>query len=75
MQVHLGHCIEVLRVSAMCSADLGLYSFVWAGPDATKPQARSSSPRKCMDWSKIDQWSRERMIANTHLALLKDDRL
>lgn len=75
MYVHLDHCIEVLRVSAICTADLGLYSFVWAGKDATKPQARSNSPRKCMDWSKIEGWSRERMIPNTRIPLLKDDQI
>jgi hypothetical protein len=73
MQVHIGHCIEALRVSVMCSADLGLYSFIWTGADATKPSARSTSPRKCMDWDTIDRWSRERMIPNTHIKLLKGE--
>jgi len=73
MQVHIGHCIEVLRVSVMCSADLGLYSFVWTGVDAMKPTSRSSSPRVCKDWENIDKWSRERMIPNTHIKLLKNE--
>ena len=73
MQVHLGHCIEALRVSSMCAADLGLYSFFWSDAGATKPTARSNAPRKCADWSAIDDWSRERMIPNTQIRLLKDD--
>jgi hypothetical protein len=72
MQVHISHCIEALRVAAMCTADLGLYSFVWTGADATKPSARSSSPRKCVNWDTINQWSRSRMVPNTHIRLLKN---
>ena len=71
MQVHLGHCIEVLRLSAMCTADLGMYSFFWSSPDATKPNARSSAPRECRKWAQVDEWSRERMISNTNIPLLK----
>ncbi|KAF2828991.1 hypothetical protein CC86DRAFT_403642 [Ophiobolus disseminans] len=73
MQVHIGHCIEVLRLSAMCTADLGLYSFFWSSSDALKPTARSSAPRKCKRWSQIDDWTRERMLPNTHAPLLKGD--
>jgi hypothetical protein len=73
MQVHLGHCIEVLRLSVMCTADLGIYSFFWSSLDASKPTARSSAPRKCKEWSQIDDWSRKRMLSNTHITLLKED--
>jgi hypothetical protein len=73
MQPHLGHCIEVLRLSAMCTADLGMYTFFWSSADAEKPTARSGTPRKCSKWAQIDGWSRERMIVNTHIPLLKDD--
>jgi hypothetical protein len=73
MKTHLGHCIEVLRLSAMCTADLGMYSFFWSSSDAEKPTARSSAPRKCYNWTQIDSWSRERMIPNTHIPLLKND--
>ncbi len=71
MQVHLGHCIEVLRLSSMCTADLGLYSFFWNSPEATKPQARSNAPRVCANWSQVDDWSRKRMIPNTNVPLIK----
>jgi hypothetical protein len=44
----------------MRTGDVGMYSFFWSSADAEKPTARSSAPRK--------------MIANTHIPLLKNDK-
>lgn len=63
---HLGHCIEVLRLSVMCSADLSLYTFTWPQRQHfTFLDAHSRSPRKCVDWNQLEAWSMKRRISLT----------
>ena len=63
---HLDHCIEVLRLSAMCNADLSLYTFTWPEQkDAEFLDAHSKTPRKCVDWDQVEQWSLERSVSLT----------
>jgi hypothetical protein len=59
---HLGHCLETLRQSLMCTADLSLYNFHWPTPDADRPIPITSSVRKCADWETIDKWAAERRV-------------
>ena len=43
MQVHLDHCIEILRVSAVCTADLRVYFFsgaAWMRPSHRQGRVR-----------------------------------
>ncbi|KAF2475361.1 uncharacterized protein BDR25DRAFT_340146 [Lindgomyces ingoldianus] len=61
---HLDHCIEVLRISLMCTADLSLYTFSWPDdPDAIFLNAHSNSPRKCVKWEQLERWSTKRKIS------------
>lgn len=62
-QTHLDHCIEVLRLSSMCNADLSLYTFTWPEEENfTFLDAHSKTPRKCVDWSQVEAWSVARKI-------------
>ncbi|KAJ4305535.1 hypothetical protein N0V90_001066 [Kalmusia sp. IMI 367209] len=69
---HLDHCIETLRQSVMCRADQGVYTFFWSPkyPNAEKPLTRSDSPRKCVDWTQFEAWTKKRMIS-LHPRLIK----
>ncbi|KAF2257145.1 hypothetical protein BU26DRAFT_513853 [Trematosphaeria pertusa] len=70
MKKHLDHCIEVLRISSMCNVDLGFYTFFWGPKESVKPQSRSTSPRKCVDWERFEVWSMARKVA-LHPMLLR----
>ncbi|KAK7182981.1 hypothetical protein DPSP01_010298 [Paraphaeosphaeria sporulosa] len=60
---HLDHCIEVLRLSSMCNADLSLYTFTWPREQSfTFLDAHSNTPRKCVDWGQVENWSMERKV-------------
>ncbi|KAF2269568.1 hypothetical protein CC78DRAFT_509075 [Lojkania enalia] len=57
------HCIDMLRVSIMCSPDLSMYTFHWPEIDkALFLDATSKSPRKCVDWGQLSGWSERRMV-------------
>ncbi|KAF1973173.1 hypothetical protein BU23DRAFT_465640 [Bimuria novae-zelandiae CBS 107.79] len=71
---HLDHCIEVLRLSAMCNADLSLYTFTW--PEKEKSDfldAHSKTPRKCVDWSQVEGWSMRRKVSLTPTVVIPQD--
>ncbi|KAJ4347897.1 uncharacterized protein N0V89_009269 [Didymosphaeria variabile] len=60
---HLDHCIEVLRLSSMCNADLSLYTFTWPKEENfTFLDAHSKTPRKCVDWTQVEEWSDRRKV-------------
>ncbi|KAF2804151.1 uncharacterized protein BDZ99DRAFT_525744 [Mytilinidion resinicola] len=62
---HLNHCIESIRLSLMCAANVALYSFQWPeeGEEHTrKPKTKTNSSRVCVDWERLDSWTRERGV-------------
>ncbi|KAF2443855.1 hypothetical protein P171DRAFT_474012 [Karstenula rhodostoma CBS 690.94] len=60
---HLDHCIETLRLSAMCNADLSLYTFTWPREENfTFLDAHSKTPRTCVDWGQVEAWSVGRKV-------------
>ncbi|KAF2726541.1 hypothetical protein EJ04DRAFT_453159 [Polyplosphaeria fusca] len=72
---HLDHCIELLRVSSMCTPDLSVYSFTWPmESDASFLDAHSSMPRRCVDWDQVARymWRRRISLAPTLLFNLPD---
>jgi hypothetical protein len=62
LQGHLDHCLETIRLSLMCNADLGLYTFRWEEDEKDRPKPKSNSERKCVDWTKIEEWSSKRAV-------------
>ncbi|OAG02414.1 uncharacterized protein CC84DRAFT_1220740 [Paraphaeosphaeria sporulosa] len=60
---HLDHCIETLRISIMCQADLSLYTFKWDSNDEYRPHAKSNSKRMCVNWDEVERWSSERKVS------------
>lgn len=52
---HKDHCIEILRQSLMCRADLNVYIYHWASSfDA--PVANLNSRHRCVDWGALNDW-------------------
>ncbi|OCL09074.1 hypothetical protein AOQ84DRAFT_291950, partial [Glonium stellatum] len=69
LQGHLDHCLETLRLSLMCNADLSLYTFRWDSENATRPLPKSNSSRKCVEWDRLELWARKRMVPLTPMLL------
>ncbi|CZR59325.1 uncharacterized protein PAC_09217 [Phialocephala subalpina] len=59
-RLHNEHCIDFLRQSAMCHGDVGLITFEWS-PTNLIPIANATT-HQCVNWEKLDQWTRERSV-------------
>ena len=57
------HCIETLRISIMCNADLSLYTFYWKIREENRPHAKSNAKRVCINWHEVEQWSMKRKVS------------
>ncbi|KAF2728223.1 hypothetical protein EJ04DRAFT_569715 [Polyplosphaeria fusca] len=69
---HLDHCLELLRRSTMCNADLSFFTFSWpADPDARFLNPHSTSPKWCVNWEQVESYAWKRKIGLTP-TLLKD---
>ncbi|KAH7127179.1 hypothetical protein B0J11DRAFT_567891, partial [Dendryphion nanum] len=54
MLEHLDHCIDMIRVSLMCTPDLSFYAFNWPkGEKTVFLDPESNSPRQCIDWKQL----------------------
>ncbi|KAH9214624.1 hypothetical protein DL95DRAFT_461905 [Leptodontidium sp. 2 PMI_412] len=58
---HVNHCIEMLRQVVMCKADTALMTYEWL-PDFPGPWPNFGIQHECVNWEKIDNWSKERSI-------------
>jgi len=54
--VHIDHCIDVLRQSAMCHADMTLLPLEW-WEDTNIPQNVIHAPRLCANWEMVQDWA------------------
>ena len=52
------HCIEVLRESAMCQADISLVTWEWQ-PNRELPFANFNVKHECRNWGKIMEWTKQ----------------
>lgn len=62
--LHMTHCVDTIRRSLMCKADVGLYTAYWIGDHNAFPnkELRSESETVCVNWEAIDAWSRKRLL-------------
>lgn len=58
------HCVDTIRRSLMCKADVSLYTAYWIGDHTAVPskELRSKSDTVCVDWDAIDGWARNRLL-------------
>ena len=56
------HCLEVIRISLACTADISLYTFKWEDANLEKPRLKSNSKRYCVDWEALGDWSGKRSV-------------
>ncbi|KAI9843959.1 MAG: hypothetical protein M1837_006000 [Sclerophora amabilis] len=69
LREHADHCLEALRTSSMCRADISLITFRWEGEAA---EHQSYSMRQCVDWDILDRWAGERAMGFSP-AILEDE--
>ncbi|KAL4263314.1 ustYa family protein [Pleurotus pulmonarius] len=61
---HISHCIDMIRQSLMCSADISVIS--WYMPEASSPEhtprplPRFDQTRMCRDFDSLRDWARSR---------------
>lgn len=67
-QVHADHCIELLRASAMCHADIAsLTTFVW--DKSKRPMLSMERPlRQCVDWDELIASMKDRVVTREEAA-------
>lgn len=58
---HIDHCIDSIRASLMCSADISPMVWQWWEP-AGKFEPRNDIVHTCRKWDNIHEWARQHKI-------------
>ncbi|KND91184.1 hypothetical protein TOPH_04037 [Tolypocladium ophioglossoides CBS 100239] len=61
LSTHINHCMDVVRQSIMCRADLSPMTFFWT-PNSRVPETDFNTPHECVNWDKVEAWLEERRI-------------
>ncbi|PFH58958.1 hypothetical protein XA68_12975 [Ophiocordyceps unilateralis] len=62
MRGHADHCIDDIRQSLMCHADLSVVTFDWL-PHRRRPWPNFHIDQTCIDWEKLDGWASKRSFS------------
>ncbi|KAI1386896.1 uncharacterized protein F4822DRAFT_328866 [Hypoxylon trugodes] len=60
-RLHVDHCVEYLRYRLMCTADVGIVPFVWAGKTG-RLTADMDRQHTCRDYEAVRQFVKEKSI-------------
>ncbi len=55
------HCMALIKNALMCQADTTLLTMRWLDFSPI-PAANWSTPRTCVDWSRIDDWTKNNWV-------------
>lgn len=61
------HCIDIIRQSLMCSADTGIFSYVWV-EGYPRPFPDFSVYHKCRNFDVVLDWAKENQVTDVDLA-------
>ncbi|KAI1190177.1 hypothetical protein F5B17DRAFT_427823 [Nemania serpens] len=67
---HTEHCLEWLRVAALCRGDTTLTTFQWSGERKGVLETKYPIPRRCVNHQSLLAWSEERAVDITEPGLL-----
>ncbi|KAK0724133.1 hypothetical protein B0H67DRAFT_549984 [Lasiosphaeris hirsuta] len=59
---HADHCIDDIRQSLMCHADLSVVTFWWH-PEMRKPMPNFHLDQTCVNWDRLDAWASKRSFS------------
>ncbi|KAF2711444.1 hypothetical protein K504DRAFT_489325 [Pleomassaria siparia CBS 279.74] len=71
-EVHIEHCLEWLRIAALCRSDITLTTFRWEGVNGSRLATEYPVPRQCVDSERVLRWSEDRAVDITQEGLLED---
>ena len=55
---HIAHCIDAIRQSLMCAADITPYTWTWE-PAIGTYRNQVKNPHTCRNWEVLHEWVRE----------------
>ncbi|KAI0893054.1 hypothetical protein F4806DRAFT_220695 [Annulohypoxylon nitens] len=59
--LHNDHCLEILRQSVMCHADVSMITMTWE-PTSVFPAADFQNVHECTNWDILYEWQKERSV-------------
>ncbi|KAF2846518.1 hypothetical protein T440DRAFT_510833 [Plenodomus tracheiphilus IPT5] len=72
-EIHVEHCLEWLRIAALCRSDITLTTFQWEGVNGSRLATEYPIPRQCVDSARVLQWSEDRAIDITQEGVLEHE--
>ncbi|KAF2193130.1 hypothetical protein K469DRAFT_551912, partial [Zopfia rhizophila CBS 207.26] len=57
---HIDHCLESLRQTLICQADVSVYTLKWTPHSRFKPTVKVPQPHACVDWGRLHEWMKRR---------------
>ncbi|CAI6338766.1 unnamed protein product [Periconia digitata] len=70
---HVDHCLESLRQTLMCQADLSIYTLRWTPHSSTKPGVHVPNPNVCVDWDGLHGWMKGRAASLEDVITLPEE--
>ncbi|PYH44305.1 oxidase ustYa family protein [Aspergillus saccharolyticus JOP 1030-1] len=59
--LHTDHCLEILRQSVMCHADISMITMTWE-PTSKYPAADFQNVHECKNWDVLYEWQKQRSV-------------
>ncbi|KAJ6555968.1 hypothetical protein B0H19DRAFT_1292866, partial [Mycena capillaripes] len=60
---HIDHCVERIRQGLMCNVDTSVLVWEW-NPTFNETRVRLRVPHQCKDFSKIHEWTRDKLMTS-----------
>lgn len=62
-EIHLDHCLEILRLNTQCNADIGVFTFYMIpGDPLAWPELNSK--HVCRNFDKVMEWALDHSVGN-----------
>jgi len=68
-KTHIDHCLEHMRLNAMCHGSRAVTTFEWYG---SQPKPVAEEQYECVNWDKFNQWNADRRVEMYDLDAFKD---
>ncbi|KAK8137991.1 hypothetical protein PG984_001371 [Apiospora sp. TS-2023a] len=69
--VILEHCLEWLRVAALCRGDTTLSTFRWGGKEGVSLETEYPVPHQCVNSASLMEWAEKRAVDITQGGVLQ----
>lgn len=62
VQLHVSHCVDILRQQLMCMPDVGVLGQVWYDKEAPKAFVDFNTRHQCRNYEDIRKWAEEHQL-------------